>query len=195
MATPKALLTVGDLKQASFCRRIPFFNAVLHLSPPPTFMMEKGATAEQKLDHEKLSTKLAQLGVIPKNIFFDYFIESSRLGLAGTMDILVQTDKCAVPIEVKYTETSLHENHIAQLTGYSLLLDDKFGIKTGHGMFLILPLFDFVKIAITDEMKRSILETMKGLRKTLQSEVLPEPTPFVGRCNCCEYINFCNDIF
>ncbi len=195
MPIPNVLLTVGDLKQASFCQRIPFFNAILHLSPPPSFMMEKGTTAEQELDREKLSAKLIQMGVMPKNIFYDYFIESRRLGLAGTIDILVQTDKCAVPIEVKYTETSLHENHIAQLTGYSLLLDDKFGIKTGQGMFLILPRFNFVKIAITDEMKHSILETMQGLRKTLQSEVLPVPTPFVGRCNCCEYINFCNDIF
>ena len=57
------------------------------------------------------------------------------------------------PVDFKASEASVRENHVVQLCGYALLLEEKFRRTVDRGFIFLSPIEEIVPIDITTERK------------------------------------------
>lgn len=119
-------LRVNDLKQFEYCPRIVFYNTVMPVERKITIKMERGKKEELRLDalETRRTLKRYELGSGERR--FHVGLESARLGLSGKLDLLIVSPKGLFPVDFKYTRNRPHCNHVVQLTGYALLVEEDF---------------------------------------------------------------------
>lgn len=188
-------LRVNDLKQFEYCPRIVFYNTVMPLDRKVTFKMQRGTEAEFRLDalEKRRSLRRYKLGDGERR--FHAWLHSERLGLSGKMDLLIVSSQGYFPVDFKYTRGRPHRNHISQLAGYAVLVDEQYQTEVETAFIYLAPVGELVAIKITKELKDEVLERLLQMRKVIREEILPEPTPVRARCAECEFRNYCGDIF
>jgi CRISPR-associated exonuclease Cas4 len=188
-------LRVNDLKQSEYCPRIVFYNTVMPVERKSTVKMQRGKDEEFKLDalEKRRALKRYQLGSGERH--FHVWIDSARLGLSGKLDLLIISSQGFFPVDFKYTRGRPHQNHMIQLAGYAMLVEEKYRAQVGTGFIYLAPIQEVVAVTLTQELKERTLNLLGEMRHMIREGILPPPTPMRSRCEECEFRNYCGDIF
>lgn len=188
-------LRVNDLKQFKYCPRIVFYNTVMPVERKTTVKMERGKEEEFRLDalEKRRTLRRYQLGLGERR--FHVWLESSKLGLSGKLDLLIISPKGYFPVDFKYTRGQPHRNHLFQLAGYAMLVEEEFQTRVGTGFIYLAPMQDVVTVTLTPELKQETGRHLAAIRAMIREGILPPPTPVRSRCEECEFRNYCGDVF
>lgn len=187
-------LTVSDIKQFLYCARIPFHRYVTRVPAVPTAKMTFGKEAHTRTDRLERRRTLAEFELLEGERQFHVPLRSDRLGLAGTLDMLVRTPAENIPVEFKDSTDPPGLNHKYQLVAYALLVEEQFRRVVRRGFIHLIPLKEVVEYGITPNMRRHVARTLTAMRTVLASDRLPPPPAHPGKCVDCEYRRFCNDV-
>lgn len=188
-------LRVTDLKQFPYCKRIVFYQYVMPVEKKTTFKMEEGKRAEEVIDKLEKRRTLREYRLAEGTRHFHHWLRSERLGLAGKLDLLVESPRGFFPIDFKFTSGRPQKNHIYQLCGYALLVEEVYGQTVTHGFIYLIPQEEIAVVELTEERKEETFRMLEEMRAMIRAERMPEPTPLRSRCAECEYRNYCGDIF
>ncbi|MCX7973811.1 MAG: CRISPR-associated protein Cas4 [Candidatus Aminicenantes bacterium] len=188
-------LTVNDIKQYTYCKRIIFFNHVMPVEIKPTFKMELGKIKEDELRALEKRRKLRRYDLYKGERLFYLSLYSTKYALSGKLDMLIVTRNGYYPVDFKYTDKYPGRNHIYQLGGYALLVEDKFEKKVNEGFIYLVPKNDVIILNLTDRLKEEIIRMLDEMRLIIKNEIMPSPTSYRNRCLECEFRNYCNDVF
>jgi CRISPR-associated exonuclease Cas4 len=188
-------LRVNDLKQFEYCPRIVFYNTVMPVERKITVKMERGKEEELRLDalENRRTLKRYELGSGERR--FHVGLESARLGLSGKLDLLLISPKGFFPVDFKYTRGRPHRNHLVQLAGYALLVEENFQTRVDTAFIYLAPVQQVVSVAMTGQLKDQTVDRLVEIRSIIREGILPPATSVRGRCEECEFRNFCGDIF
>ncbi len=157
--------------------------------------MEHGKEAQVDFQVLERRRKLRAYGLHSGERLFNIWLRSHRLGLSGKLDLLIRTPEANYPVDFKHTEGRPHRNHILQLAAYALLVEDAFGRPVGRCFIYLIPQKDVVGFNITPETKEEVVRVLGEIRRMVETEVMPGPTVVRGRCQDCEFQNYCADIW
>lgn len=191
----RTMLRISDIKQYIYCPRIVYYSYLMPVEKKTTFKMDHGKISEDTLARLEARRKLSRYGLETGKRQWNYWLKSEKLGLTGKVDMLVETWDAFYPVDFKYTRGGVRKNHVYQLCGYALILDDQMGRETGTGFVYLIPESDAVRIEFTDELKSSCLDVINAIRYIIDTEAMPEPNPHRSRCADCEYRNYCRDVW
>jgi CRISPR-associated exonuclease Cas4 len=188
-------LRVNDLKQFSYCQRIVFYQYVMPVEKKATFKMEEGKRAEEIIDKLEQRRSLRKYRLAEGKRLFHVWLRSERLGLAGKLDLLIESQRGLFPIDFKYTSGRVQKNHVYQLCGYALLVEENYQQPVTLGFIYLIPQDEVVVVDLSQERKEETLRMLEEMRTMIETEKMPEPTPVRSRCAECEFRNYCGDIF
>jgi len=194
--TPNLIpLRVNDLKQFEYCPRIVFYNTVMPLERKTTVKMERGKDEEFRLDalEKRRTLRRYELGSGERR--FHVWLESPTLGLSGKLDLLIVSNKGYFPVDFKYTRGRPHRNHVVQLAGYGLLVEERFRTRVDTAFIYLTPVQQVISIGLTGQLKEEVRQRLSEMRTMIHDEILPPATPVRGRCEECEFRNYCGDVF
>ena len=188
-------LRVNDLKQYEYCPRIVFYNTVMPVERKATVKMERGKAEEFRLDALEKRRSLKRYELASGTRRFHVWLESKRLRLSGKLDLLIISPKGYFPVDFKYTRGRPHRNHLFQLAGYALLVEEAFGTRVDTGFIYLLPLQEVIAISLSDGLKQEALSRLAMMRTMIKEQLLPPATEVRSRCEDCEFRNYCGDVF
>lgn len=188
-------LRVNDIKQYFYCPRIVFYQYSMPVEKKSTWKMEQGAIEEEKIDKLEKRRKLGAYRLTEGKRQFHVWLSSERLGLTGKLDLLIDSPEGLFPVDFKFTTGTPSRNHIFQLCGYALLLEDRYKRQVNRGFIYLIPKNDAAVFDLTEELKVETMRVLDEIRAMVEREQMPPPTPMRSRCTDCEYRNFCGDIF
>ena len=188
-------LRVNDLKQFEYCPRIVFYNTVMPVERKITVKMERGKQEELRLDALESRRTLRRYELGSGERRFHVGLESAQLGLSGKLDLLIVSPKGLFPVDFKYTRGRPHRNHVVQLAGYALLVEENFQEQVETGFIYLAPVHQVVAVALTKQLKEQTLQRLAEIRAMIRGGMLPSATPVRARCEECEFRNFCGDVF
>lgn len=188
-------LRINDIKQYSYCPRIVFYDYSMPVDRAVTFKMDHGHTAESRIDNLEKRRGLSRYGLENGVRQFHVPVFSTSLGLSGKIDMLIETSEVVVPVDFKMTEADVQKNHLLQLCGYALILEDCWGISVPRGFIYRIPLEEAQEVVFNDQLRRETRDAIEAIRSMIDLEKLPPPTDSRARCEACEFRNYCNDVF
>ena len=186
---------VTDLKQFSYCPRIPFYKHVMSFHGKPTYKMNQGKTAQGAIEALEKRRRFGEYGLAEGKRHFGVWLHSRSLNLAGKLDLLIETADACYPVDFKYTTGRPHRNHLFQLAGYALLVSEHFKKPVPAGFIFIITDDLAFRFPVTEPLLSESRSALAAMQNTIQHEIFPEPTPVRARCTDCEYRNFCADVF
>ncbi|PIV44289.1 MAG: CRISPR-associated protein Cas4 [Nitrospirae bacterium CG02_land_8_20_14_3_00_44_33] len=188
-------LRVSDFKQFIYCPRVVFYNYVMPVEKATTFKMEYGKIAEDGIDKLESRRKLKRYGLSEGVRQFHLQLYSKNLELSGKVDLLIKTTESYYPVDFKYTASQPHENHLYQILGYAIILEDIYNCRVDRGFIYLIPKEDAVVFNLTDELKVKAKNMLGDIREMISLQQMPPPAKSKNKCLDCEYRNFCGDIF
>jgi CRISPR-associated exonuclease Cas4 len=188
-------LVVTDLKQWSYCRRIPFYRYVQPVVHRPTFKMERGRTTERIVAALERRRKLKEYDLVQGERRFGVSLRSATLGLSGKLDLLVVTPTASFPVDFKDTEGGVRRNHRVQLAAYALLVEDSYQTEVPCAFVYLTPVDRIVAVPMNRPDRAAVLDALGAMREMIRRQEIPEPTDVRARCVACEFQNYCADIW
>lgn len=189
------VITVNDIKQYIYCPRIVYFQYVLPVRTKPTFKMEAGQYLQARIESLEMRRCLNRYHLTNGERIFNKQLFSATLGLSGKMDLIIHTDTGYFPVDFKNSNEKVHLNHIMQLGGYALLLEEAYSCKVDQGFIYLIPNNNINKISITEGIKSGVKDIISGIREIIARETMPEQAKFRSHCQDCEFKNYCNDVW
>ncbi|MCS6844806.1 MAG: CRISPR-associated protein Cas4 [Caldilineales bacterium] len=125
---------------------------------------------------------------------------STRHGLVGKPDYLVETDAGVVPVEVKRSHAPIpaegaegqvqaHLSHVMQLAAYCLLVEDTYGRPPPHG--LIHYADATVQIPYTPALRQALLDLLAEMRQAQGEAEVRRSHQDPARCRGCGVRHAC----
>lgn len=188
-------LKVNDIKQHAYCPRIVFYQYSMPVEKKATWKMEQGKVAEDEIDRLEQRRRLKAYRLTEGERRFHVWLASERLGLSGKLDLVIDSPSGLFPIDFKFTTGKPYHNHLMQLCGYALLLEEHYHRPVTKGFVYLIPKNTAEVIDLTVELKAETMSLLEEIRTMIEKEEMPMPTPVRNRCTDCEYRNFCADIF
>jgi CRISPR-associated exonuclease Cas4 len=188
-------LRVNDLKQYEYCPRIVFYNTVMPVERKATVKMQRGKDEEFRLDALEKRRTLKRYDLASGERRFHVWLESKRLGLSGKLDLLIISAQGYFPVDFKYSKGRPHRNHMFQLAGYALLVEEAFETVVSTGFIYLSPIQEVIAINLSDVLKREALNRLAAMRTMIKEQLLPRATEVRSRCEDCEFRNYCGDVF
>jgi len=188
-------LRVNDLKQWDYCPRIVFYNTVMPVARKSTIKMERGKEIEITLDALESRRTLRRYRLAEGERRFHVWLNSPGLGLSGKVDLLIVTPEAGYPVDFKYTRDRPRRNHILQLGGYALLVEEALRLPVPAAFLYIAPSNQLLRVNVTPGLKELVSRRLSEIREMIREAILPEATPVRARCEECEFRNYCGDIF
>lgn len=120
-------------------------------------------------------------------------VKGKNLQLHGNIDALVITPNSYIPIEFKMSAKKPMPNHLIQLAGYALSLEEMFHKKISHGYLISEKRAKIFRINIDEELRQKVYNTLANIIQDVESGLKPDSNANSSKCAQCEFINFCND--
>lgn len=186
-------LTVSDVKQYSYCPRIPYFTYIQPVDKKVTPKMEFGK--EEHLDFSRLEKRrtLAAYRLDEGERSFQVRLSSERLGLEGVLDLLVINTQGYFPVEFKNSTRAPELNHKYQLVAYAMLVEDVHRVRVRHGFIYLIPNKRVYPVRVTQSARDFVKSVLARIRSMVQAETMPAGARSWARCTDCEFRNFCAD--
>jgi CRISPR-associated exonuclease Cas4 len=160
-----------------------------------TYKMEHGKIAEEEIARLEKRRKLKAYGLSEGKRIFDCWLTAGKVGLTGKVDMLIIRDGDYFPVDFKFTEKLAAKNHLYQLCGYCIILDEVYGCQADTAFIYQIPDHDVRVFHFDHKLKSACVAVITGMREMIRQERMPDPTPSRGRCNECEYQNYCRDVW
>lgn len=189
------MLRVNDLKQYDYCPRVVYYQYVMPVERKATFKMEHGKSAEARLDALEQRRGVHRYGLPDGQRHFHVWLTSETLGLSGKLDLLIESSSGWYPVDFKETTGPVRSNHLLQLCGYALLVEEAYRCSVVQGFIYLIPVNRVEPIELTEQHKAETLNALAHIRAMIVSQRIPEPTDVRARCPDCEYRNYCGDVF
>jgi CRISPR-associated exonuclease Cas4 len=157
--------------------------------------MDKGKAAQEEIEALEARRKLKAYGLKEGKRTFNPWIKSHKLGLSGKLDLLIETGSELYPVDFKFTRGRPYRNHLYQLVGYAIILEDEWRKPVQKGFVYLIPAKDAVVFDITEELKRECIETLEVIRRMIREEDFTGPPSQRSKYADCEYQNYCRDIW
>ncbi len=186
-------LTVTDVRQHTYCPRIPYYQYTMPLERPTTAKMDLGKEEHETTSAKEARRTLKAYGIKEGERRFGVDLYSSHLGLRGKIDMMILTSREAIPVEYKMA-AGIGLHHKYQLTAYAMLAEHTLDRTVSRAFVYLTPVKKAVEVPITAAMREHVRGILGGLRASIVGERLPHPTPHRKRCTDCEYRRFCGDV-
>ncbi len=188
-------IRISDLKQYYYCPRVVFYEYVLPVERKITYKMEKGRAIQEEIERLESRRKLKKYGLEKGERKFNVWLASKRLGLSGKLDMIIETEVEIYPVDFKYTKGRPYKNHLYQLVGYALLIEDSQQKTVQKGFVYLIPQQDAVIYEMTRKLKDECLVTIEEIKTMIVKEIFPDPPSQRAKCADCEFKNYCRDIW
>lgn len=195
-----ALLEVTDLKQYICCPRIVFYRYCLPRIRPVTYTMEEGIRTHLEEERREDRRSLKNYGLTEGERTFHLALQSTKLGLTGSIDLVIVTPSRDAPnaeaivVDYKFSEKRGSAHFALQLAAYALLVEEAWQLPVKRGYLYSIPLRRAESIAITPHLRRKVIQTTQEIRHIVERETMPSPPTSLSRCMTCEFRRFCNDV-
>lgn len=139
---------------------------------------EKTALSEEKV--KEFILKFNDLVKEEKfsTIYTERTFESFKIGLIGTPDLIcIKEDGGIVPIDIKLgrlNERGVKEEHLLQLTGESILIEDFFRKDVIYSYLVYFESNSLAKVEISNEMKRRVIGYKRRIENILERGRIPD---------------------
>lgn len=188
-------LTATDLKQWAYCPRIPYYHHVMPVGIARTFKMERGRDVEAAVQAMEKRRGLRRYGLERGERRFGVWFRSDALGLSGKLDLLIITEDACYPVDFKDTEGGVRYNHRVQLAAYAMLAEENLVRPVPIAFVYLVPSKQLVAVSVGAKEREEVARMVVQMRRVIQQEEMPEPTPVRARCVACEFHNYCADIW
>jgi CRISPR-associated exonuclease Cas4 len=194
------LLEVTDLKQYTCCPRIVYYRYCLPRIRPITYTMEEGIRCHEEEETSEERRSLRNYGLTSGERIYRLPLQSRKLGLTGRVDLAIATPSHEAPgakaivVEYKLSEQKAGSHFTLQLAAYALLIEEAWGLPVDQGFLYSIPLRKAEPVAITQHLRRKVIQTVTQIRQIVESEIMPSPPGSLRRCVTCEFRRFCNDV-
>lgn len=192
--TAPMMLTVTDVKQLGYCARIVYYGYLLGGRRPTTFKMGEGTRAHVDETRREARRSLQAYDLDEGERRFDVSLRSERLGLAGRLDLVIESEDEVIPVDFKHGTAQPGRNHRYQLTAYALLVEEIWKRPVRRGFITLIPIKRAICVPITPTMREEVLRNIARVRQMIGAEQMPPPTRMRGRCHDCEFRRWCNDL-
>ena len=192
---PGILLTVTDLKQWAYCPRIPYYHHVMPVEFARTYKMERGREIEAAVQAMEKRRGFRRYGLERGERRFGVWLHSETMNLSGKLDLLVVTTHGSYPVDFKDTEGGVRYNHRIQLAAYAMLVEENLGQPVPQAFVYLVPSRQLVSVAAGANEKNQVTRALAEIRRGIEQEAMPPPTPVRTRCVACEFRNYCADIW
>jgi CRISPR-associated exonuclease Cas4 len=187
-------LRVSDIKQHFYCPRVVYHTYYTPVPRPTTPPMELGEVEHEVLSVLERRRALARYGLDAGDRHFHVSLAAPSLGLTGVLDLLIETEDGAFPVEFKYTTQRLNLNAKCQLTAYAMMVEECLGQPVEQGFIYRIPTQRITAVPISTQLRQKTLHAIDEIRQMLSNERMPQPTPQRGKCIECEFRRFCRDV-
>ena len=187
-------LRVSDIKQYFYCPRVVFHTYLTPVHRPVTHPMQLGAVEHEVLSVLERRRALSRYALDTGNRKFHLTLQAESLGLTGVLDLLIETEAGAFPVEFKSTTQRLNLNAKYQLTAYAMMVEECLGHTVSQGFIYRIPTARITAVPITAALRQKTLNAIQQIREMLLYERMPPPTPQHGKCVECEFRRFCGDV-
>ncbi|MDE0185155.1 MAG: CRISPR-associated protein Cas4 [Candidatus Poribacteria bacterium] len=187
-------IRVSDIKQYFYCPRVVYHTYFTPVHRPVTHPMQHGAVEHEVLSVLERRRLLSRYGLESGNRKFHVALNADALGLSGVLDLLIETEEGAFPVEFKSTRQRLNLNAKYQLTAYAMMVEECLGQTVSQGFIYRIPTRRITAVPITEALRRKTLDSIDEIRTILSYERMPPPTPQRGKCVECEFRRFCADV-
>lgn len=191
-------LAVSDVKQFFYCPRIVYYCYCTPGIRPTTYKMEVSRLAHQEEEEREARRSLHSYGIRDGRRYFDVRVSSARLGLSGKIDMVIETEETGqaelIPVDYKGTTWRAGRHVKAQLAGYALLLEERWGKPVRRGFVFSLMRRRAEEIQLGEGLRREVICALAAMRQMVRTEQMPRPTARRRRCRNCEFRLFCNDV-
>lgn len=188
-------LTVTDLKQWAYCPRIPYYHHVMPVDFARTYKMERGRDVEAAVQAMEKRRGFRRYGLERGERRFAVWLHSATLQLAGKLDLLIVTENAAYPVDFKDTEGGVRYNHRIQLAAYAMIVEEGLVLPVPMTFVYLVPSRQLVTVPIGDKEREQVIRAVAEMRRVIDEEDMPGPTPVRARCTACEFRNYCADIW
>jgi|SRR5271157_3083369 len=187
---------VTDLKQWVYCPRILYYTVCLPDVRPVTFKMQAGVEAGRDEEGRESRRSLRAYGLSEGRREFNVPLVSDRMGLRGTVDMVIWLEGQGDVIPVDYKLSEIAGVHFKlQLAAYGLMLEEISGLFARRGFLYSIPRRKAEEVSIDKRIRDRLAVTLDAMHRMLRYEAMPDPTPQRAKCVACEFRRFCNDVF
>jgi CRISPR-associated exonuclease Cas4 len=188
-------LTVTDLKQWVYCPRIPYYHHVMPVEIARTYKMQRGRDVEAAVEAMEKRRGFRRYGLERGERRFGVWLHSAALELSGKLDLLIITEDACYPVDFKDTEGGVRYNHRIQLAAYSLLVEENLARPVPIAFVYLVPSRQLVTVPVGAKEREEVPRAIAEMRRDIEQENMPGPTPVRARCVACEFRNYCADIW
>ena len=200
IAPAPVLLRMTDLKNWAYCRRVVYYHRLMPDAAPMTGKMRSGLKAQELMEKLELRRTLERYGFdgAATRRLYGSWLMSEALGLSGRVDLALlreDTGEAAV-VDYKLTSGEPGDNHRMQLHGYAMLVESAYpGVTVSRAFLYRIPDDRVFVIPIEEEWRERVREAVVGIGEMVREQALPEATEVRGRCEDCEFANYCGDVW
>ncbi len=191
---PYPVLTAWDLKQYAYCPRVLFYALCMPVKkylPPRVRIGTEVHALVERLERRRSARRFGFRSAAKQ---FEVRCASDRLGLSGTVDMVLEIGGGIAPVEFKMSRRGLQPNVRAQLAAYAVMLEETFGKPARRGFLVEIPEMRVHPCDVTDRDLAALEDRLSAIRAMLAAERLPEPTSDRGKCPDCELLAYCGDV-
>jgi len=184
-------IPISLMRQYYFCPRIIYFTEVMGIKPFEPVWVRMGSenhNKQEKLFHRRV---IGRFGIEEAEYLYNVRLFSPAYGINGICDLVLSGDTFVYPVEIKTGK--IHKGHFAQIAGYAVCLEEKYGKKADKGFISQGSKGKVTCINIDLDMKNLLKECLKAIREIIDSQVMPDSSASIHQCGQCEFLNFCND--
>jgi CRISPR-associated exonuclease Cas4 len=192
---PQFELTVTDLKQWAYCPRIPYYHHVMPVEFARTYKTERGRDVEAAVRAMEKRRGFRRYGLERGERRFGIWLHSVALGLSGKLDLLIVTQDGCYPVDFKDTEGGVRHNHRVQLAAYALVVEEELARPVPIAFVYLVPSRQLVTVPVGVKELGEVTRAVAEMRRVIEHENMPDPTPVRARCVACEFRNYCGDIW
>lgn len=187
-------LRVGDVRQWTYCPRVVYWRNLVPVGAPETHKMRAGRAEESRLIALEERRGLRRYGVDQGTRRFDVSLWSPFLAVEGVVDMIIDTPAGPIPVDYKMVRF-FGEHQRIQVIGYAVLLEQIGGSPVPRGFLYNIESEEVDHIEVSTAAKARFVDTIENIRRMMATESMPDPTPHRRKCEECEYLRFCNDVF
>lgn len=189
------MINAGQLKQWAYCKRVGYYKRVLPAEPRETPKMQFGRVAQEWVEGLEFRRTLERYGLAEGKRIKGPWLVSERLGIAGKLDLAIESAERVAPVEFKLTDGAVGYHHRVQLTAYAMLLEAKFGTPADMAFLYRIPDDAVFEVPVTAELRDAVQRGVREMEAFAIEQLLPEATEDRGKCADCEYANYCGDVW
>jgi CRISPR-associated exonuclease Cas4 len=192
---PEIFVNVNDVKQWVYCPRVVHYQRLYPAAGTPTAKMEMGHNYQNRIRDLMPRRSLRPFGFIKPKMEFERWMQDPKLGLQGKADLILYVLGKVAVVDFKFTSSGLTRNIKLQLAAYSLLVESQTAVRPTVAFMYRIPDNEVIPLELNQQLRDETIQTIHDIRRMIQLERLPPPTPNRRRCVDCEFANLCADVW